>query len=85
MSALTLPTLRNTTPEDWDVDQVGAWLVAMGFENIADNFKGKQPPPLVCMMSVLFFVSHRIDLLSSGNLGRHFARTQSRFPEGTRH
>ncbi|ORZ02557.1 hypothetical protein BCR43DRAFT_465682 [Syncephalastrum racemosum] len=42
VSALAHPTLRNTTPEDWDVDQVGAWLVAMGFENIADNFKAQE-------------------------------------------
>ncbi|KAG2227778.1 hypothetical protein INT45_002016, partial [Circinella minor] len=38
-SALTIPILKNTSPEDWDVDQVAAWLVAMGFESVAANFK----------------------------------------------
>ena len=40
-SALTIPILKNTSPEDWDVDQVAAWLGAMGFESIAANFKSK--------------------------------------------
>ncbi|KAI9491726.1 hypothetical protein BDB00DRAFT_912561 [Zychaea mexicana] len=41
-AALTLPNLRNTSPEDWDVDQVAAWLDVMGFESVAGNFKTQE-------------------------------------------
>ncbi|KAI8146167.1 hypothetical protein BJV82DRAFT_600757 [Fennellomyces sp. T-0311] len=42
ISVLALPALKNTSPEDWDVDQVAVWLHAMGFESVADNFKTQE-------------------------------------------
>ncbi|KAI9250163.1 hypothetical protein BDA99DRAFT_523017 [Phascolomyces articulosus] len=41
-TALMIPILKNTSPEDWDVDQVAAWLGAMGFESVAGNFKTQE-------------------------------------------
>lgn len=40
-TALALPELKSTLPEDWTVDQVAVWMDAMGFDAVADNFKGK--------------------------------------------
>ncbi|KAF1796268.1 hypothetical protein FB192DRAFT_1467096, partial [Mucor lusitanicus] len=39
INTLFLPSLRSTTPEDWDVDQVEIWLNAMSFGSIATHFK----------------------------------------------
>lgn len=39
-ASLTLPTLRDVTPEDWTVDQVVTWLGAMGFHDVATIFRG---------------------------------------------
>ncbi|EPB83337.1 hypothetical protein HMPREF1544_09927 [Mucor circinelloides 1006PhL] len=39
VNTLFLPSLRSTTPEDWDIDQVEIWLNAMNFGSIATNFK----------------------------------------------
>ncbi|GAN11606.1 conserved hypothetical protein [Mucor ambiguus] len=39
INTLFLPSLRCTTPEDWDVDQVEIWLNAMKFGTIATHFK----------------------------------------------
>ncbi|KAK4511887.1 Glyco_hydro_15 domain-containing protein [Mucor velutinosus] len=39
INALFLPSLRPTTPEDWDIDQVETWLNAMNFGSIATHFK----------------------------------------------
>ncbi|KAL7322338.1 hypothetical protein PS15p_211967 [Mucor circinelloides] len=39
VNSLFLPSLRSTTPEDWDIDQVEIWLNAMNFGSIATNFK----------------------------------------------
>lgn len=41
VNTLFLPSLRSTTPEDWDIDQVEIWLNAMNFGSIATNFKRK--------------------------------------------
>ncbi|ORY93998.1 hypothetical protein BCR43DRAFT_461404 [Syncephalastrum racemosum] len=38
-ASLTLPTLRDVTPEDWTVDQVVTWLGAMGFHDVATIFR----------------------------------------------
>lgn len=39
INTLFLPSLKSTTPEEWDMDQVEVWLNAMGFGSIATNFK----------------------------------------------
>lgn len=39
INTLFLPSLRSTTPEEWDMDQVEIWLNAMSFGSIATNFK----------------------------------------------
>lgn len=41
-AALELPELKDTSPEEWDMDQVTVWMHAMGFGNVAENFKGIQ-------------------------------------------
>ncbi|KAG0167078.1 polar growth protein [Apophysomyces sp. BC1034] len=41
-ASLSLPGLRNHSPEDWDVDQVSLWLDAMGFGSVAANFKAQE-------------------------------------------
>ncbi|KAG0181035.1 polar growth protein [Apophysomyces sp. BC1034] len=41
-ASLTLTALKDTPPEEWDCDQVAAWLDAMGFASIADNFKAQE-------------------------------------------
>lgn len=50
INTLFLPSLRSTTPEDWDVDQVEIWLNAMSFGSIATHFKCK------CLHPPLYFV-----------------------------
>lgn len=49
-AALRHPQLSGNVPEDWNVDQVAIWLQAMGFESVADNFKGKVTR-VTCKMS----------------------------------
>ncbi|CAO3616286.1 unnamed protein product [Mucor fragilis] len=39
INALFLPSLRSSTPEDWDIEQVEIWLNAMNFGSIATHFK----------------------------------------------
>lgn len=39
--AMMIPSLRDTPPEDWDIDQVGDWLDAMGFPQDRQTFKGE--------------------------------------------
>lgn len=39
-AALELPELKDSSPEEWDMDQVTVWMHAMGFSNVAENFKG---------------------------------------------
>lgn len=39
INTLFIPTLRSTSPEDWDMDQVEVWLTAIDFGCIAANFK----------------------------------------------
>ncbi|KAI9314135.1 hypothetical protein BX666DRAFT_1970688 [Dichotomocladium elegans] len=41
-AALNHPRLVGTMPEDWDVDQVAAWMYAMGFGSVAENFKAQE-------------------------------------------
>lgn len=49
INSLFLPTLRSTSPEEWDMDQVQVWLTAMNFGCIADNFKCNLASPIVCL------------------------------------
>jgi hypothetical protein len=45
--ALMIPSLRDSAPEDWDIDQVGDWLDAMDFSKDRDTFRGKLLPLLL--------------------------------------
>lgn len=47
-TALALPQLQSTLPEDWTVDQVAVWMEAMGFDTVADNFKCKYTEKGTC-------------------------------------
>ncbi|KAI9019419.1 hypothetical protein CLU79DRAFT_758744 [Phycomyces nitens] len=42
LNSLHSPILQNTPPEDWNVDQVAAWLQMMGFGAVAENFKAQE-------------------------------------------
>ncbi|CDH61535.1 related to boi1-bem1 protein-binding protein [Lichtheimia corymbifera JMRC:FSU:9682] len=41
-AALELPELKDSSPEEWDMDQVTVWMHAMGFSNVAENFKAQE-------------------------------------------
>lgn len=42
--ALLIPSLRDSAPEEWDIDQVGDWLDAMDFSKDRATFRGKLFP-----------------------------------------
>ncbi|KAL0082908.1 hypothetical protein J3Q64DRAFT_1642260 [Phycomyces blakesleeanus] len=42
LNSLHSPVLQNTPPEEWNVDQVAAWLQIMGFGAVAENFKAQE-------------------------------------------
>lgn len=73
INSLFLPTLRSTSPEDWDMDQVEVWLVAMNFGCIATNFKCNNNL-LTCLH--LFVVLTKDFLRSTRNYRRYLTRTQ---------
>lgn len=53
INALFLPSLRSSTPEDWDIEQVEIWLNAMNFGSIATHFKCKYLQLLTLFFNVL--------------------------------
>ncbi|KAI8368099.1 uncharacterized protein BYT42DRAFT_585272 [Radiomyces spectabilis] len=42
LASLSLPALKTSSPDEWDVEQVALWLTTMGFETVADNFKAQE-------------------------------------------